>query len=221
MIEYISNNYNYIIQLTIEHLIIVLTSIVISIIIALPIGIFISFNENIAKRVIAAANILMTIPSIALFGLMLPILAPFNLSLGKTPAIIALVLYNQLPIISNTYSSLKNIDRTIISTAKAIGLSNWHILKEVTIPMSIPIIIGGIRTASVLSIGITAIAAYIGAGGLGVLIQMGISRIYFEMVLAGAIFISVIAIIFDVLMYLFEYIITPKGILIQRKTKKL
>jgi len=162
----------------------------------------------------------MTIPSIAMFGILLPLLAPLNLSLGKTPAIIALILYNQLPIINNTYTALESIDVAIVDAAKGIGLSKYYILKEVTIPLSLPIILSGIRVAAIMSIGIASIAAYIGSGGLGVLIQQGITRIYIEMVLTGAILISIIAIMIDLLMRFIEDMITPKGISIARRNLK-
>ena len=220
MFEYIINNSNRVLQLTIEHLYIVVFAIVISIITALPLGIFIHLNKKYSKLIVRVANVLMTIPSIAMFGILLPLLAPFNLSLGKTPAIIALVLYNQLPIINNTYTALESIDRSVVDAAKGIGLSKYYILKDVTIPLSLPIILSGIRVASIMSIGIASIAAYIGSGGLGVLIQQGITRIYMEMVLTGAILISMIAIMIDLLMHFIEYMITPKGISIARKNVK-
>ena len=220
MVEYLINNNHKIYYLTIEHLYMVLLAIGISIITAVPIGILIHLYRKSTKIVITSANIIMTIPSIAMFGIMLTLLAPFNLSLGKVPAIIAIILYNQLPIISNTYIAIENIDKNIVIAANGIGLSKWDVLKEITIPLSIPVILTGIRNASILSIGIASIAAYIGSGGLGVLIQQGINRIYIEMILTGAILISIIAIIVDLLLYFLEYLLTPKGILISLKNIK-
>lgn len=220
MFEYLINNSSKVLQLTIEHLYIVFFAIIISIITALPIGIFIHINKKYSKVIIRVSNVLMTIPSIAMFGILLPLLAPLNLSLGKTPAIIALVLYNQLPIINNTYTALESIDVAIVNAAKGIGLSKYYILKEVTIPLSLPIILSGIRVAAIMSIGIASIAAYIGSGGLGVLIQQGITRIYIEMVLTGAILISIIAIMIDLLMRFIEDMIKPKGISIARGNLK-
>jgi osmoprotectant transport system permease protein len=220
MFEYLINNSSKVLQLTIEHLYIVFFAIILSIITALPIGIYIHINKKYSKVIIRAANVLMTIPSIAMFGILLPLLAPLNLSLGKTPAIIALILYNQLPIINNTYAALQSIDMSIVDAAKGIGLSKYYILKEVTIPLSLPIILSGIRVAAIMSIGIASIAAYIGSGGLGVLIQQGITRIYIEMVLTGAILISIIAIMIDLLMRFIEDMITPKGISIARRNLK-
>ena len=220
MFEYLINNSSKVLQLTIEHLYIVFFAIILSIITALPIGIYIHINKKYSKVIIRAANVLMTIPSIAMFGILLPLLAPLNLSLGKTPAIIALILYNQLPIINNTYTALQSIDMSIVDAAKGLGLSKYYILKEVTIPLSLPIILSGIRVAAIMSIGIASIAAYIGSGGLGVLIQQGITRIYIEMVLTGAILISIIAIMIDLLMHFIEDMIKPKGISIARRNLK-
>ena len=220
LLEYILENYNNIISLTWEHIFIVSIAMVFAIIIGVPAGIFITRYEVFAKKVINTANIFMTIPSIALFGIMLPLLSPFNLGLGKVPAIIALVLYSQLPIIRNTYVAIKNVDPAIVDAAKGTGLSRWRLLKEIEAPLAIPVIIAGVRTASVMSIGITAIAAYIGAGGLGVLIDQGISRYYTEMVVTGAIMVSILAIFVDGFMAALERISTPKGVILGRKLGK-
>jgi len=220
LIKYISENYSNIIFLTWEHILIVLIALFFAIMIGVPIGIFITKYENLAKKVINIANIFMTIPSIALFGIMLPLLSPFNLGLGKVPAVIALVLYSQLPIIRNTYVAIKNVNPAIVDAAKGTGLSRWRLLKEIEAPLAIPVIIAGVRTASVMSIGITAIAAYIGAGGLGVLIDQGISRYYTEMVVTGAIMVSILAIFVDGFMAALERISTPKGVILGRKLGK-
>jgi len=203
--------------LTLEHIWIVALSVFLATLIAVPVGIVITRNEGIAKKVINTANILMTIPSIALFGIMLPILSLVGHGLGKVPAVIALVLYSQLPIIRNTYIAIKNVPPELVDAGRGLGMSNWRRLKEIEIPLAIPVIIAGLRTAVVMSIGIAAIAAYIGAGGLGVLIQQGISRVYEEMIVSGAILVALLAIFVDAAMALLENLVTPKGIKIGRK----
>lgn len=220
VINYIFNNHQNISMLALEHLQIVAVSLVIATAIAIPAGIIITRNEKLAKKVIGVANILMTIPSIALFGFMLPILSPIGHGLGKVPAVIALVLYAQLPIIRNTYIAIKNIDPQVIDAGKGMGMNSWQLLKEIEIPIAVPIILAGLRNAAVMNIGIAAIASYIGAGGLGVLIQQGIDRVYEEMIVSGAIIISLFAIVIDVGMALVENLLTPKGIKIQRKLLK-
>jgi osmoprotectant transport system permease protein len=200
-----------------EHVWIVSLSVFLATIIAVPIGIVITRNEPLAKKIINAANILMTVPSIALFGLMLPILSVFGHGLGKVPAVIALVLYSQLPIIRNTYVGIKNVPSELVEAGKGMGMGNWTRLKEIEIPLAIPVIIAGLRTAVVMNIGIAAIAAYIGAGGLGVFIQQGIARVYEEMILAGAVLVAALAIFVDLFMALIERILTPKGLIVSRE----
>jgi osmoprotectant transport system permease protein len=185
--------------------------------IGVPLGIFITRNEALAKRVINAANILMTIPSIALFGLMLPLLSVVGYGLGKVPAIIALVLYSQLPLIRNTHTAIQNVPPALVNAGRGMGMNRWQLLSGVQIPLAIPVILAGLRTAAVMNIGIAAIAAYIGAGGLGVLIQQGIDRVYPVMILSGALLVSLLALIVDGGLALLERLVTPTGIKVQRR----
>ncbi|MBN2061606.1 MAG: ABC transporter permease [Deltaproteobacteria bacterium] len=217
VIDFIYKNAGRCWLLTLEHIWIVSFSIFIAIIIAVPAGIVITRNERLAHKIINTANILMTVPSIALFGLMLPILSVFGYGLGKVPAVIALVLYSQLPIIRNTYIGIKNVPPELVEAGRGIGMGTWKRLKEIEIPLAIPVIIAGIRVATVMNIGIATIAAYIGAGGLGVFIQQGIGRVYEEMILAGAILVAALAIFADLFMALIERVLTPKGIIISRE----
>lgn len=216
VINFINENADTCLFLTWEHIWIVSFSVFLATIIAVPIGIAITRNEKLAGKIINAANILMTVPSIALFGLMLPFLSLFGHGLGKVPAVIALILYSQLPIIRNTYTGIKNVPSELVEAGKGIGMGGWTRLREIEIPMAIPVIIAGLRTAAVMNIGIAAIAAYIGAGGLGVLIQQGIARAYEEMILAGALLVAALAVFIDLFMALTERILTPKGLIVSR-----
>jgi len=215
-LTFILENYVQVMFLSWEHIWIVGLALLIASVIGVPLGIYITGHETVATRVLNSATILMTIPSIALFGLMLPILALFNMGLGKVPAVIALVLYSQLPIIRNTYTAIKNVPPELVDAAKGMGMGRWKLLREVEIPLAIPVIIAGLRTAAVMNIGIAAIAVYIGAGGLGVYIQQGIARVYPEMIMSGAILVSLLAIFVDGLMALLERMVTPAGIKLQR-----
>ena len=216
-LNFIIKNIDNVLFLTWEHIYMVGISLVIATLIGVPLGIIITKNENLAKKVINGANILMTVPSIALFGLMLPVLAVIGQGLGKVPAIIALILYSQLPIIRNTYVAIKNVPPSIRNAGKGMGMNRWELLKEVEIPIAVPVIVAGLRTAAVMNIGIAAIAAYVGAGGLGVYIQNGIDRVYPEMILAGALLVSIFAILVDAAMALVERVLTPTGIQIQKR----
>ncbi len=218
--QYIADNYRYILFLTVEHLWIVTLALLIATAIGVPLGIFITRHKQLADRVINVANILMTIPSIALFGLMLPVLSVVGHGLGKVPAVTALVLYSQLPIIRNTYTAIKNVPPAVVNAGRGMGMSRWRLLVEVQMPLALPVILAGLRTAAVMNIGIAAIAAYIGAGGLGVLIQQGIGRVNENMILSGAILVSLLAVVVDGGMALLERLVTPEGIKIQRERAK-
>jgi len=217
ILDFILENTDQCWSLTLEHVGIVAISVFLATLIAIPTGVAITRNEQLAKKIMNGANILMTIPSIALFGLMLPILSLIGHGLGKVPAIIALVVYSQLPIIRNTYVGIKNVPPELVDAGRGLGMNGWTRLKEIEIPLAIPVIIAGLRTAAVMNIGIAAIAAYIGAGGLGVFIQQGIARSYEEMIMTGAIMVALLAIIVDAGMALLEKIVTPKGVKIGRK----
>ncbi|MDD3581148.1 MAG: ABC transporter permease [Desulfobacca sp.] len=218
--DFIINNHRQVIYLIGEHVGIVSLALALATLIGVPLGMVITRHQALAARVINAANVLMTIPSIALFGLMLPVLSLVGHGLGKVPAVTALVLYSQLPIIRNTYTAIQNVPPAVVDAGKGMGMSRWKLLREVQIPISIPVILAGLRTAAVMSIGIAAIAAYIGAGGLGVLIQQGIDRVHREMILSGALLVSVLALVVDAGMALIETLITPRGIKIQQARSK-
>ncbi len=216
-LSFILDNHALVMFLFWEHIWIVGMALLIASVIGVPLGIYITGHEQLATRVLNSATVLMTIPSIALFGIMLPLLSLFNMGLGKVPAVIALVLYSQLPIIRNTYTAIKNVPPALVDAARGMGMNRWKLLVEVEIPLAIPVIIAGLRTAAVMNIGIAAIAVYIGSGGLGVFIEQGIARVYPEMILSGAILVSVLAIVVDGLMALLERKMTPEGIKLQRK----
>ena len=215
-IDFIVANPLLVLHHTWEHLQLVFISLSISVAIGVPIAVFMTNHKNLARHVLSAANIFMTVPSIALFGLMMPILSPFGYGLGTVPAVSALVLYSQLPIIRNTYVAIKNISPTIIHAGQGIGLSQKALLFELKIPLALPYIISGIKNAAVLNIGIAAIATYIGAGGLGVLIQQGINRLNYDMVVAGGVLVALLAVIVDLILNYVEKKLTPIGMTIQK-----
>jgi osmoprotectant transport system permease protein len=217
VLHFIENNIDQVLFLTWEHIFMVALSLIIATAIGVPLGILITKKENLAKQVINGANVIMTVPSIALFGIMMPILAIIGQGLGKVPAIVALVLYSQLPIIRNTYVAIKNVPPSLRDAGKGMGMNKWELLKEVEIPIAVPVIIAGLRTAAVMNIGIAAIAAYIGAGGLGVYIQQGIDRVYPEMIVSGALLVSLFAILVDGLMAGLEHLLTPKGLQLEKR----
>ena len=174
--RFIAANLPLIGRMTLEHVSIVGVAVTIAIVTGVPIGILITQNKAAADSVLYVAAIIMTIPSIALFGVLIPVLSLIGQGIGYLPAVIALMLYSQLPIIRNTYTAISNIDPALREAARGMGMSPLERLRRVEIPLALPVIIAGVRIAVVLNIAITAIATYIGAGGLGTFISRGISQ---------------------------------------------
>ncbi len=192
MLEFAISRWQTILKMTIDHFTIVVIAMIISIIAGVAVGVLITYKKSWANVILNVANILMTIPSLALFSILIPIMG-----IGRAPAIAGLVLYTQLPIVRNVYTGIVNIDPSIIEAANGMGLSKAKIMYKIKLPLAFPVIMAGIRTAAVMGIGIGAIAAYIGAGGLGEYIFQGINRGNDRMILIGAIMVSVITIIID------------------------
>ncbi len=184
--------------LTYQHLRMIVLAMPPAILFGVSIGILIYRQDRLSTTAITVAGIIMTVPSIALFGIMIPALAPFGAGVGTVPAVIALILYSQLPIIRNTYIALKSVPQDTIKAGRGMGLSNWQILWKIELPLAIPTILTGIRQAVVIGIGIAAVAAYIGGGGLGRWIFGGIRRTYPDMIIAGGLAVSLLAIGVDV-----------------------
>jgi osmoprotectant transport system permease protein len=210
--QFITQNWRELIILFGEHAYIVGIAIVIAIITGVPIGIWISFNKKASEIVLYIAGIIMTVPSIALFGIMIPFLSIFGHGIGSVPAIVALVLYAQLPIIRNTYAAVKNVNPNIIDAGVGMGMTRSQVLFKVQLPMALSVIFAGVRVAVVMSIGIGAIAAYIGAGGLGHYIFMGINQTYDAMIKVGAISVAIMAIGVDYIFGLIENRLISKGL---------
>jgi len=182
-------------QLAIEHCILVLISIGVAMAIGLPLGVWISRRARYRGPVLGIANILQTIPSLALFGFLIPI--PFIGGIGKRTAIVALILYALLPILRNTLSGILGVDPAVRESAVAMGMTDWQLLVQVELPLAARTILAGIRIATVTTVGTATIAAAIGAGGLGVFIFRGIGTIDTTQILAGAIPAALLALIAD------------------------
>ncbi|WP_408009531.1 ABC transporter permease [Pseudalkalibacillus sp. A8] len=190
-----------------EHLYLSFVSILIGILISVPLGIIISRLKKIAEFVIGVTAVFQTIPSLALFGFLLPVFG-----IGSTPAIIALMIYALLPILRNTYTGIVGVDDSLIQAGKGMGMTSGQILWKIELPLALPVIMAGIRTATVLTIGVATLATFIGAGGLGDVIYRGLSTLNNELVLAGAVPAALLAIFFDSILKGIERIVTPKGL---------
>jgi osmoprotectant transport system permease protein len=187
---------------TLDHLGLVMISMFIAIAIAVPLGMFIVQRPALRTFSLGVASVFQTIPSLALFGFLIPI--PFIGGIGRRTAIVALVLYALLPILRNTYVGLTSIDPAVLEAAEAMGMTNTQILTRVRLPLALGIILAGIRTATVLTIGIATIAAAIGAGGLGIFIFRGVAMVSDAVILAGAIPAALLAILADLFLALVE-----------------
>src|SRR6185312_4883393 len=178
-----------------QHIGLTFISLFIAVIIGVPVGILIARKKKFSAPVLGFTGILQTIPSIALLGFMIPLLG-----IGPVPAIVALFLYALLPIVRNTFTGITGVDATVIESAKGMGMSQGQILRKVELPLSMPVILAGIRTATVINVGVATLASYIGAGGLGEFIFGGIALNNTNMILAGAIPAALLAITFDFLL---------------------
>jgi osmoprotectant transport system permease protein len=179
-------------RLTLEHLQISVISCLLAILTACPLGVLVSRLRWLASPVLAAAGIFYTIPSVALFALLIPVLG-----LGAKPTVLALVLYSQLALIRNTAVGINEVEAPLLQAAQGMGMTNAQRFWRVEVPLAIPVIFAGVRTATVMAIGLASIAAYIGAGGLGVLIFQGISTGNTDQILTGAVAVSILALLAD------------------------
>jgi osmoprotectant transport system permease protein len=211
-LHYIINNWSSLLALTWQHTWLVLVAVGCAIVAGVPLGILIVRVRWLAASVLGIATVVLTIPTIALFGLMIPLFSMIGQGIGALPAITAVFLYSLLPIVRNTHTALENLPDGLREAGRGIGMTFWQRLRWVEIPMALPVIFGGIRTAVVMNVGVMAIAAVIGAGGLGLLLLDGISGSDIRMLIAGALMICLLAIILDWLLQRLQSALTPKGI---------
>ncbi|MGI2328823.1 ABC transporter permease [Planococcus sp. YIM B11945] len=189
-----------------EHIYLSFIAVAVGIVISLPLGILIARYHRFAEPVIGVTAVFQTIPSLALFGFLVPILG-----IGSPTALIALIIYALLPILRNTYTGLTGVDQSVIEAGHGMGMTRTQILKQIELPLALPFIMAGIRTAAVLTVGIATLATFVGAGGLGDIIYRGLQSYNNSLVLAGALPVALLAIGFDLLLKWIEKKVTPKG----------
>jgi len=206
------DNWSTLLTLSWQHSWLVLVAVGLAIVIGVPLGILIVRIRWLATPILGIATVVLTIPTIALFGLMIPLFSLIGQGIGALPAITAVFLYSLLPIVRNTHTALENLPDGLREAGRGIGMTFWQRLRWVEIPMALPVIFGGIRTAVVMNVGVMAIAAVIGAGGLGQLLLDGISGSDIRMLIAGALMICLLAIFLDWLLHRLQQALTPKGI---------
>jgi osmoprotectant transport system permease protein len=186
---------NDLLELTGEHLVLVLVSMALAIALGVPAGILLARHEAARRWMFAFASVMQTIPSLALFGFLIPI--PFIGGIGKRTVIVALVLYALLPILRNTFVGIANVDRAVCESAIAMGMTDGQLLRQVQLPLAAQTILAGIRVATVTTIGTATIAAAIGGGGLGVFIFRGLASVDSTEILAGAVPAACMALLAD------------------------
>jgi osmoprotectant transport system permease protein len=191
-----------------EHLLLVFISTGIAVLLGVPLGLALTRRRSLARPVIGFASVMQTVPSLALFGFLIPI--PFLGGIGNRTAIVALVLYALLPILRNTYTGVLSVDPAVVEAGRGLGMTEWQRLRFVEIPLALPMILAGVRIAAVVSVGLATIAAAIGAGGLGNFIFRGLAMVDHRLILAGAIPAALLAIIADALLGSLEKAIVRK-----------
>jgi osmoprotectant transport system permease protein len=198
-LDYLIDQRQRVLDLTIEHLQLTLLAVAIALVIAIPLGIIAARFRNAALPIFGLLGAIYTIPSLAALALMIPIVG-----LGRTPAIIVLAAYAQLFLVRNIAAGLRGVDPTLLEAARGMGMAGWQVLLRVQIPLALPVIIAGIRIALVTTISFATITAWINAGGLGTLLFNGITRNNQSMILAGTIAVTALALLADQVMRLLE-----------------
>jgi len=193
--RFMLQNQRQVLELTLEHLWLVGFSTLLAALIGIPLGIVISHRSRLDKAVLASANIIQTIPSLALFGFLLPL--PWLGERADRLAILALTLYALLPIIRNTYTGIRGVDPAVVEAGRGMGLTESQLLFQVELPLAVSVILSGVRVAVVISVGLATIAAAIGAGGLGEFIFRGLAMVDDRVILAGAIPAAILALAAD------------------------
>lgn len=210
-LAYIVKNIGVVGMRTVEHLSIVGVSIVLAMACGIALGVYIARRPRVAPAVLYASAVVITLPSVAVFGILLPVLATIGQGIGWLPAVIAVYMYSMAPIVRSTYTALVGLDPALIDAANGMGMDPSQRLWRVELPNAMPVIMVGVRVAVVMNIGITTIAAYIGAGGLGTFISRGITQTDIRQLITGALFVSLLAIACDYLLLLLQRRMTPRG----------
>ncbi len=195
VLQFILRNHEQVLQLTLEHLWMVGLSTTFAMLLGIPLGIVISHRAQFSKPVLAGANIIQTIPSLALFAFLLPM--PWLGARADRLAILALTLYALLPIIRNTYTGIRGVDPAVVEAGRGMGLTGAQLLLRVELPLALSVILSGVRIAIVTSVGLATIAAAIGAGGLGEFIFRGLAMVDDKVILGGAIPAALLALLAD------------------------
>ncbi len=206
-LRFMMDRSDQILALTGEHIYLTFIAVVIAIAIGVPLGILITRVKKLSGFVIGLANAVQAMPSLAMLGFLIPFLG-----IGSKPSIVMIFLYSLLPIIKNTYIGLTNVDKSMIESGKGMGMTDGQLMRMVQFPLALPVIMAGVRISAVTAVGLTTLAALIGAGGLGQMIYRGISMVNNKMIISGAIPAMILALLVDFILGITEKAVTPKGL---------
>ncbi len=195
VLSFILNNGREVLELTLQHVTLVGISMILATAIGIPLGILLTRRAALRRWVLGGANIIQTVPSLALFGFLIPV--PLVGGIGSRTAIVALTLYALLPIIRNTFAGIRGVDHAVIEAGRGMGMTDRQLLWRVELPLALGVILAGVRVATVISVGIATIAAAVGAGGLGMYIFRGVGMVNNQVILAGAIPAAGLAVLAD------------------------
>ena len=205
--RFLADHQSQILTLTGEHIVLVAASTLAAILVGVPLGVLVARKGTLARPVLGAASVLQTIPSLALFGFLIPL--PYLGGIGARTAIAALVVYALLPIVRGTYTGIKQVPAATVEAGTGLGMTSRQVLWWVELPLALPVIMAGIRVATVVSVGVATIAAAIGAGGLGTFIFRGVAMVDNRLILAGALPAAALALLADWLLGALERALAP------------
>ncbi|WP_406620904.1 ABC transporter permease [Bacillus atrophaeus] len=206
-IDFLRMNGGEMLYKTWEHLYISIIAVILGILVAVPLGVVLARMKKGAGTIIGIVNIVQTLPSLAILAFFIPLLG-----VGKVPAIVALFFYSVLPILRNTYTGIQGVNKNLLESGKGIGMTGWEQIRLIELPLAVPIIMAGIRTSTIYLIGWATLASFIGGGGLGDYIFIGLNLYQPEYIIGGAVPVTILAIIIDYLLAVTERKVTPKGL---------
>jgi osmoprotectant transport system permease protein len=209
LVRYLRDHAGQVAGLTAEHVTMVALAVAVAVLVGVPLGIAATRRRRWERVIMGTANVLQTIPSLALFGFLIPV--PFMGGIGARTAIVANTLYALLPIVRGTHAGIRDVDPAVREAGLGLGMTAAQLLQRVELPLAAPVILSGVRVATVISVGIATIAAAIGAGGLGVYIFQGLAMVNDTVILAGALPAALLALSADALLGMLERRVTPAG----------
>ncbi|RAI79949.1 ABC transporter permease [Macrococcoides caseolyticum subsp. hominis] len=214
MLAFLQENQAELLEKTWEHISISLLSLLAAIIVAVPLGIVLTKSDKLAKIVLSITSVLQTVPSLAILAMMIPFFG-----IGTVPAVIALFLYVLLPILNNTYLGIQSVNKDAREAGRAMGMTQNQLLRMVELPLAVPVIMSGIRLSAVYAISWATLASYIGAGGLGDFIFNGLNLYQPKLIIAGAVVVTLLALVTDFALAYIEKITTPRGLVVSKGEK--